>query len=179
MNPIITNKTDCVTDQLSAEEHSLYTYSHTDFNAWVINWNAQEISNGETGYILQHVKLVSEISGIPSNDYYEAWETENNCVDRKGARYDDTWSPGFIDWFPDEDFEAAKNSESATVKYDAEVYWVPVGTGAYNEIDGWGEYGAPEAGELKSSKVLNADVEKYYKGDRHRTWDYKAILKSM
>lgn len=179
MNTVITKQEDCHIDQLSAEEKILYTYSRTDFNAWAINWNAQEISNGETGYILQHVKIVSEIRMIRGDDYYEAWKTENNCVEQMGKAYDDTWSPGFLEYSDATDEEEAKNSESATVKYDAEVYWVPTSTEAYDEIDGWGSNGAPGAGKLKSSRVLKADVEEYYNGERHRTWDYKAILKTM
>lgn len=120
-------------------------------------------------------------------DYYEAWKVKDGVVEAqedffgKKLPYDDQWLP-----------DTVGGVVTKKAVFDSEVYWIPAGTEAYEEIDAWPRfkggrlkdtesfdeeknYGVPYAGTLKSSWTIDTDISEYFVFDRHYEW--KAGLK--
>lgn len=139
-------------DKLSATDSDHYDWSQSSKVSWKIKWNAKSISNGGSGYVLQHMKIVSEIDEKSNADYYEAWKVIEGCVAKTEPTSCDVWDCGFLDTADEYDRQEVIHSKSGKVTYEADVYWIPIGTDAYSEIDEWKPYGAWQAEKLKSSK---------------------------
>ena len=113
-------------------------------------WNTKEMCNTPNGYIVQEVKIESNI--ISRAHYYEAWLVDNyNCV-KNGFDFDDRF------WYDNnhclyDGWEKVLGNDTY-IKYLAKVYYVSSNNKElFNYINKW-KPSVIEAGELKS---------KYYK----------------
>ena len=144
---------------------------------WTIKWNISTIANEDnaTGFVLQNMHIRSNISGIKTEEYWEAWAVQNGKIDGAEYTYDDNWSP-IPSYFIVECRTAIQSLKDGLICYDSNVYWIPYGTATYDEIMGWNSEICSPAGELRTSKEILHDLKNFYVCSRHYQWNYKLLL---
>lgn len=152
----------------------------TDIVDQKIKWNIFNITKEAfaTGYILQHMRINSNISAIHNDDYWEAWSVQHGQVDNDGFSYDDNWSPipyCLMIGFEDE----ILNSPNGLIQYESDVFWIPSSSCIYSEISSWQPVAGSSAGELPTVKEIHYDVQDYYVCSRNYQWNYKSLLQSI
>lgn len=142
-----------------------------------IKWNVISIAKEKfaTGFVLQHMRIKSNILSVKNEEYWEAWSVRNGQIEDDDNSYDDNWSP-IPSYFILECRSAIQSSKDGLICYDSEVYWIPKGTVAYNEVSLWNCTTCSPAGELPTSKEISHDVKDFYVCSRHYHWNYKLLL---
>ena len=145
-----------------------------------IKWNEKSFidTNNDTGYIVQHMIIESNVSAVKNDDYWECWHIENGNLENQTNNFDDNWSPipcFFVLMCEDE----INVSSDGIVIYSAQVYWIPNTVVEYTTVKSWKpEKGSP-AGDLPMTYQFDCDVEKYFACNRFYKWNYKEALLKM
>ena len=152
----------------------------TDIVDHKIKWNVFNIAKEKsaTGYILQHIRITSNISTTKSDDYWEAWSVKNGQVEDSGFSYDDNWSP-LPSFCVAECEEEILNSLDGVIQYESDVFWIPHTSYIYDEIHTWKPVVGSSAGELPTVKEIQYDLQDFYVCSRHYQWNYKLLLQTI
>ncbi|MBE5927156.1 MAG: hypothetical protein E7270_09370 [Lachnospiraceae bacterium] len=145
-----------------------------------IKWNEKSFvdTNNDTGYIVQHMIIKSNISAVKNDDYWECWHIENGSLENQTNKFDDNWSPipsCFILMCEDE----INASPDGLVNYSAEIYWIPNNSTEYAVVKNWKPVKSSPAGELPMTYQFDYDVDKYFVCNRFYEWNYKEELLKM
>lgn len=145
-----------------------------------IKWNILDISGDKfaTGFVIQHMKIKSNISTTKNEEYWEAWAVNNGQIDGSDDLYDDNWSP-IPSYLVSECRTEIQDSKDGTVCYESDVYWIPSGSEVYEEISLWKSVDGSPAGDLATSKEFLHIRDAFYICSRHHQWNYKEILQKL
>lgn len=149
----------------------------TDDVDYKIKWNIPNIAKDDlaTGFVLQHMRIKSNISATKSEEYWEAWPVHNGQIEDAENSYDDNWSP-IPSYLVTECRMAIQSSIDGLICYESDVYWIPIGSEAYEEISLWKSVAGSPAGDLHTSKEFLHAKKEFYVCSRCYRWDYKQIL---
>ena len=142
-----------------------------------IKWNEKAFitNNIDTGYIVQHVIIESNVASVKNDDYWECWHVKNGNLEHRTNKFDDNWSPipSFLVLMCEDEIN---DSSDGLVKYSAQVYWIPNTAVEYNLVKIWKPVKGSPAGDLPMAYQFNCDVDKYFVFHRSYEWNYKNKL---
>ncbi len=137
-----------------------YTKTKKDINKnWLeysqeIKWNTEEICNNEEGYIVQEVKIISNV--IPLSHYYEAWHVLNNkCEDYNDSSYDDKFCH-FNEGAILDEWEKILGNNNYVI-YKTNVFWIERKNNVFKYVKNW----VPCIFEARDLNSIPYDEAKY------------------
>ena len=134
-------------------------------------WNVNKICQGQDGVIVQHVRILSTIDAVKNDDYYEAWPVKSGSIMyiSHNIGYDDRWSsiPSMF-----EDMLLDEGPLVGSIKFTADVYFVPQAAPEFCDIIRWEITRMPPAWELMFSRDYKEDLSAYYLFPREKEWKY-------
>ena len=158
---------------------------HTVYVAcrYEIKWNIRAISGEDNanGFIVQRFNrtAIPSLDYLKDTKYYEAWKVTNGMCD-ENRLFDDGYSvylyPSDRDQIQEELVDAITLSSGTSGKiiFEGDVFWIPVISQLYPQIDTWEKGAVKEAGDLPSTWTfppLDGEKPKFNHNFEHE-WDF-------
>ena len=141
--------------------------NETEYSAcrFEIKWNVEQIADCEkaNGYIVQHFtrkEIPTNIITSNDEDYYEAWKVINGLIiysdGKTSSDFDDAFALGmnFVDEVSSEelaDHVCRSAGTTGEIRFNGEVYWIPIDDELYSVVDKWENGAIICAGNLKAT----------------------------